>query len=321
MIKLLNILKEEDQPEDKKAIPGDVSGKDQVHVFDFDDTLGLTSNANGIMLYNDGKPVHKSEKEVRDWMSKLGLSDKDLLDPKIKKIPERDGAYAIYVTSAALAKVQKEYPSEQQGVTGVKDVPKKGEAILIDFTPSASTDPSTTKPIKPTIDKLKKANSQGSDTIVITARQATGKGKDFAGKDVSATNAKDLEDFLSKQGAKPSDGVMGVSGQDKGQAIVNKYIKGDKPPKEIHFYDDLKKNTDQVKAAIANKQPAELFVYGPGEFAHGEADPNKPNEKFAAAVKEAVRKRLVKEYNNKKTIKISELTRIFKEEAKKLKGR
>lgn len=300
---VVNFLREE-------AVPGDAPPDKQVHVFDFDDTLGLTSNANGIMLYKDGKPAHKSARKVRRWMKSVGVNDSDLLDPKVKFIPKL-GGYAIYVSSGALAKVQKKYQS--QGVTGVKDVPTEGEAILIDFTPSASTDPDTTKPIDTTIDKLKKANSQGSDTIVITARSATGKGKNFAGKEINATNAEDMEKFLAKQNAKPTQGVLGVSGQNKGDAIINKFMKGDNPPEEIHFYDDLKKNTDQVKAAIADKVPAELFIYGPGEFAHGEADPNKPNEKFEKAVKETLARYLRMEYRNKQTISKTKLKEITKQ--------
>lgn len=299
-----NFLREE-------AIPGDAPSDKQVHVFDFDDTLGLTSNANGIMLYKDGKPAHKTEGEAREWMKSVGVKDSDLLDPGVKQIPERDNGYAIYVNSSALARVQAKYPV--QGVTGVKEVPNEGEAIMIDFTPSAGTDPDTTKPIKSTISKLKQANSQGSDTIVITARSATGKGKDFAGNDINATNAEDMQKFLSAQGAAPTKGVMGVSGQNKGDAIINKFMKGDDAPEEIHFYDDLKKNTDQVKGAIADKVPAELFIYGPGEFAHGEADPNKPDEKFAKAVKETLARYLRKEYGNQPTISKTKLKEITKQ--------
>lgn len=301
------------------AIPGDAPADKQVHVFDFDDTLGLTTNANGIMLYKDGKPVHKTEEEAKTWMKSLGVKDSDLLEPKITKIPERDNAYAIYVNSSALAKVQKAYA--QQGVTGVKEVPKEGEAILIDFTPSASTNVDTTEPIKSTINKLKQANSKGSETIVITARSATGKGKDFSGKDVSASNDKDMQKFLAAQGAEPTQGVMGVSGQNKGDAIINKFMKGDNPPEEIHFYDDLKKNTDQVKAAVAGKVPAELFIYGPGEFAHNEADPNKPNEKFEKKVAEVLTRYLNKEYKNRSTISKTKLKEITKKIITNLKNR
>ena len=265
------------------TIPGNAPGNKQVHVFDFDDTLGVTSNANGVMLYKDGKPVHKSKDDVKAWLNKLGVSDKDILTPGMKSIPERDGGIAVYLSSAGLAKVQREFPSSKQGVTtGFADkVNQDGETILIDFTPSSSTDIKTTKPIKSVVSKLKAANAQGSDTIVITARKATGKGIDFSGNEIDATNSDDMNKFLSDAGAKPTDGVLGVTGQNKGNAIINKYIANDETaPEEIHFYDDLKKNTDEVEDAVAEKVPSELYIYGPGEFNHNEADPETPNKKF-----------------------------------------
>lgn len=278
-----NIIKEETQqgkPKKAEPVPGDAPPEKQVHVFDFDDTLGVTTNANGVMLYKDGEPAHKSEGEVKEWLNSIGVSDKDVLEPGIQSISERDGGFAAYLSSAALAKIQKKYPKDQQFVTGVSEPPGEGEGVLIDFTPSSNTSIDTTDPIKSTINKLKAADSQGSDTIVITARKATGKGTDFHGKQIDATNQQDMEDFLSKQGAPPTKGVMGVTGQNKGDAIINKFMKGTDAPEEIHFYDDLKKNTDEVEAAVAEKTPAELFVYGPGEFAHGEADPEKPTKAF-----------------------------------------
>ena len=268
-----------------EPIPGDAPPDKQVHVFDFDDTLGITTNANGVMLYKDGVPAHKTEAEARAWLKSIGIGGKDILDPGVVAIPERDGGYAAYLSSAALAKIQKAYPKDKQSVTGVSEPSTEGENVLIDFTPSSNTSQETTEPIKSTINKLKAADAQGSDTIVITARKATGKGTDFHGKAVDATNAKDMEEFLDAQGAPPTQGVMGVTGQNKGDAIINKFMKGPNPPEEIHFYDDLVKNTSEVEAAVAEKVPAELFVYGPGEFAHGEADPNRPTKSFPKANK------------------------------------
>lgn len=269
--------------------PGNAPPEDQVHVFDFDDTLGLTVNANGVMLYKDGKPAHKTEREVREWLKSLGVSSEAILDPGIKSIPERENGMAVYLSSSGLAKVQKTFPSDKQGVTtGYADkVNQPGETILIDFTPSSGTDVGTTKPIDKTVDKLKKANRQGSDTIVITARKATGAGTNFHGEPVEATNSKDMEEFLASLGARPTDGVMGVTGQNKGHAIINKYVKSEDPPEEIHFYDDLKKNTDEVEAAVAEKVPSELYIYGPGEFAHDEADPEVPNKRFSGVKSES----------------------------------
>ncbi len=259
------------------------------------------------MLYQNGKPVHKSEQEVKQWMSTVGLTDKDLLDPKFKKIPERENAVAVYLTSSGLGKVQKKYSKEQQAVTGYSEPKKEGESVLIDFTPSRGTDVETTKPINSTIEKLKKANAQGSKTAVVTARSAEGEVTDIQGKKLTATNAQDMAKFLAAKGAKPTAGVYGVSGQNKGEKIDALFFKGKTPeqrPKEVHFYDDLPKNTKEVGDYVKNAEdvPAELFIYGPGEFAHNEADPNKPNEKIPAkkpkVTQEQIR-RLVKEELNK----------------------
>lgn len=280
--RLRNIIRSVIREEVGKVIPGDSPGEKQVHIFDFDDTLGETLNTNAIMLYKDGEPVHKSEAEARDWMKQMGLSDKDLLDPKIMPISERDGAYAIYVTSGGLAKVQSKYHKDDQKVTGDSE-PDKGEQILIDFTPSSNTNVDTTKPIKQTIEKLKAANADGAKTAIVTARTARGKGTDIHGNSVEATNADDMEKFLTKQGATPTDGVFGVTGGDKGDKIKSHFIDVGDPPEEVHFYDDLSRNTDAVKGAIAQKTDSELFIYGPGEFAHGDADANEPSESFPPA--------------------------------------
>jgi len=278
--KLVDILFED-------AVPGNSPPDRQVHVFDFDDTLGLTRNANGIMVYKDGKPLFKDAAGLKQYLSGLGVRDSDYLEAGIKMIPSRQ-APAAYLSSAGLARVQKVIPKEKQGAVGQKTektayVEDGTERLLIDFTPSSSTDIETTEPIRKTVNKLKKANAQGSDTIVITARQATGPAVDLNGDTVTATNGKDMEDFLASQGAAPTAGVMGVVGQNKGTAIINKFLAaGKEPPEEIHFYDDLKKNTDEVEAAVAGQVPAELHVYGPGEFAHDEADPERPNKSFDA---------------------------------------
>ena len=269
-------------------VPGNASPQKQVHVFDFDDTLGVTSNANGVMLYKDGKPAHKTADDVKRWLSSLGIPDSAILEPGIKSIKERSGGMAVYLSSSGLARVQKAFPSDKQGVTtGYADkVNQPGETILIDFTPSSGTNVETTKPIRSTIDKMKKVNAQGSGTIVITARKATGTGIDFHGNPVNATNSEDMEGFLDDQGAKPTDGVMGVTGQNKGHAIIKKYITNNEmPPDEVHFYDDLKKNTDEVEDAVAEKIPSELYIYGPGEFDHNEADPERPTKAFPSMSK------------------------------------
>lgn len=278
--KLVDVLFED-------AIPGNAPPDKQVHVFDFDDTLGLTKNANGVIVYKDGKPAFKNPAELKAHLAReYGVKDSDYLEPGVKMIKSR-GAPAAYLSSAGLARIQKVIPKDRQGATG-QDTESRAYVedgdyrLLIDFTPSSNTNIETTEPIEKTVDRMKKANSQGSDTIVITARQAEGPGTDFEGNTVTATNGKDMADFLASQGAKPTKGVLGVVGKNKGEEIIKKFVSNQEPPEEIHFYDDLRKNTDEVEGAVAEKVPSELHIYGPGEFAHGEADPEHPNKSFDA---------------------------------------
>ena len=80
----------------------------QTHVFDFDDTIATTDNPNVVMLYNNGEAAHKSAREVMDWLKQNGVSNDELMNGPNKKpfefITSRDG-YAVYVNSAALAKI------------------------------------------------------------------------------------------------------------------------------------------------------------------------------------------------------------------------
>lgn len=267
-------------------VPGDAAPEKQAHIFDFDDTLGVTKNANGVMLYTDGEPAHKSTQEAEEWLSSMGVTSKNYLPgpggETFEKPAGQEGV-AAYIDSAGLAKLQKQIPREQQSVSPKAPSGKKGDSLYIDFTPSAFVDVSTTDPINSTIGKLKKSNAQGSETMVITARASDKRkpGVNFAGEPVSPSNAEDMEKFLASQGAAPSQGVLGVQGANKGNEIINKFFSSrspEKQPDEIHFYDDLSKNTEEVDTAVSGKVPAETFIYGPGEFAHGEADPENPSK-------------------------------------------
>jgi len=288
-------------------VPGDAEPDKQAHIFDFDDTLGLTKNANGVMLYKDGKPAHKTPAEAEEWLGSMGVTSKNYLpgpSGQTFETPAGQDGVAAYIDSAGLAKLQKQIPRSQQSVSPKAPTEKQGDALYIDFTPSAFVDVVTTDPIKSTIGKLKAANSQGSDTMVITARASDKRkpGVNFAGEPVTPSNAEDMEKFLSSQGAAPSQGVLGVQGANKGDEIIKKFFAARAPeeqPDEIHFYDDLSKNTEEVDAAVSGKVPAETFIYGPGEFAHDEADPNNPN-KSTPANPELVAKKEEEEGGTKK---------------------
>lgn len=280
------------EPElDVNDIPGDAPADRQLHVFDFDDTLAVTKNANGVMLYRDGQPAHKTEQEVLNWLSKYGIGSDNLIPgPDGKKIEFFDnlGGYAAYVDSAKLASLTKSPDFKDRGKRFSADKKvtppaEAGEALYIDFTPSGFVDQETTIPIRNVIDKMIDVEDKGADTMVMTARPGTGSGKNFKGDDVEITNARDIEAFLKKNDAdssnNPVDVVMGVTGGEKGKYIMTKLkqYSPDDYPEEIHFYDDADQNTDSVKKFVAGKTPAEVHIYGPGHFSHGEADPNKPD--------------------------------------------
>ena len=146
-------------------VPGDADPEKQVHVFDFDDTLGVTKNANGVMLYRDGTPAHKTAAEAAAWLKSMGVSEKNYLPgPSGETFEEPSGAggIAAYIDSAGLATLQRQIPRMQQSVSPRPPTDKKGDALYIDFTPSAFVDVNTTDPINSTIQKMKSVAAQGS---------------------------------------------------------------------------------------------------------------------------------------------------------------
>lgn len=265
------LLKEETEPEK------------QAHVFDFDDTIAVTTSPNIIMLYQDGLPTHKSEDEVLLWLKQNGLNKNELLPGSngkiIEYIPSRKG-YAANVSSSGLAKIQTNYPGKES-ITGHSEPNPQGPSVLIDFTSAFGVDQNTIQPIKQTIDKIKQLNNAGASTMVLTARRGEGLGKSIHGHHVEPTNKRDIIDFLSKQGATPTDGVVGTAGGDKGQILYNKVVANkpeDEKPEEIHFYDDLSKNINNVIQTIGGKTKQDLYAYGPGDFATGHASAYKPSK-------------------------------------------
>jgi hypothetical protein len=266
-------------------IPGDAPPEKKLIVMDFDDTLAVSKNANGIALFKDGKPAHHNQQEVSTWLKHLGLSKDDLLKgPNGKSIEETPNTkiWTAYITSGALAKAKTNKDLTNKHITGSGEVPEKGETLVIDFTPSSFI--GRAKPIDPVISKLKQAEAEGAETVVMTARKGEGEGTSMDGKTVHHSNIKDVKAYLKSKGASP-DEVLGVSGKNKGEKIKDEFFDGKDDPEEVHFYDDDEDNIDSVKHALAGKVDAELFTYGPGKFDKKEADPNKPTSKYPAKKK------------------------------------
>ena len=294
-------------------VPHDAPIQNQLHVFDFDDTLGVTKNANGVMLYNHGVSAHKTPEDVLDWLSKYGLSKSDLIPgpdgQTIQFFDNLDG-YAAYVDSAKLAVLTgsadfkhetKRYP------TGYGIPPANiNQALYIDFTPSGNIDQKDTTAIGNVIKKLTDMEEKGADTMVLTARKGDGVGINFKGEEVPITNKKDIEEFLKKHDPNPStkavDVVVGLGGEadrNKGnyiyksidaaedaaakdfpKEIKTKIKRLGEWPDEIHFYDDADQNTTAVSGALGDKVPSEVYIYGPGDFHGGIVSPNEPTKSF-----------------------------------------
>jgi len=305
--------------------------KDELHVFDFDDTLGATDNLNGVILYKDGAPVHKSKSEAEAWAKSLGA--------KIEKTEQPGGkvgeAWAVYVMSNNLAPFQKPYSKNQtvtpNAPTAKNDNttdPKYPGSIYVDFTPSSFINPETTEPLATGIDRLKAANTAGAKTMVMTARAGEGMtkpdgtrittGEDFSGKPVGISNEKDAMSFLKTQGAAPNQGAQGRRMGDKGMDIA-KII--DKDDKEVHFYDDQESNTTKVASAMkASNLDIPAYIFG-GKGSFENPANAKLDQKIEPEVEEAVRVRLKKESRKRSKMKMSELRNIVKEEIRKFKNK
>ena len=268
--------------EETNAVPGDAPPNEQVHVFDFDDTLGVTKNANGIMLIRNGEPAHKTKQEAEEWIEELGLTNELLPGPNGGSIEKPEGldGFAAYITSTSLPRARVRY-SKRIEVTPTKPT-GEGDYLWVDYTPSSST--TGAEPIDSTIDKLKRATAAGSETMVMTARAGESGGKpgySFSGEKVVPSNEKDITQFLKSKGASPTKGVVGLTGANKGAAIKDKFLAGDDMPEEIHFYDDDEENIDKVRGALTNSGP-EVYLYGPGHFSDGSVSAEEPKESIPA---------------------------------------
>jgi len=289
-------------------VPQNAPIQNQLHVFDFDDTLGVTKNANGVMLYNHGVPAHKTPEDVLDWLSRYGLSKSDLIPgpdgQAIQFFDNLDG-YAAYVDSTKLAVLtgSVDFKGETKRYPTGYGIPPANidQALYIDFTPSGNIDLKDTTAIVNVIKKLTDMEEKGADTMVLTARAGEGVGVNFKGEEVPITNKKDIEEFLKKHDPNPStkavDLVVGLGGEadrNKGnyiyksidaakdfpKEIKTKIKRLGEWPDEIHFYDDADQNTTAVSGALGEKVPSEVYIYGPGEFAKGHASPDNPTKSF-----------------------------------------
>ena len=199
--------------------------KDELHVFDFDDTIAETQDPVGIAIFRDGKPVFwKQEYKdsfVRFLKNYLRLEvgkdiiETDLADEEngVRFIPEINN-WAAYITSGALAREihsrggqggLEDHSEAFVATPGWKQLEKDGEKTgwvapkpdidkeeidqsKITYALDFSLCTSTTVKnfISNTIQKMKDVNSAGAESHVMTAR---------AGQSGAARSTSELEAF------------------------------------------------------------------------------------------------------------------------------
>jgi len=295
-------------------------GNKELHVFDFDDTIAVTPNANGVVPMRNGEPIFNNrndkEKFVKFMKDFYGLSDGDFApmselgaDDGIRW-NEGLGSWTAYLTSFPLGNVQakhdKQYfwgktsygkpkPEHDASLPAGSEGLDKNQISLaaiendptmqvgIDFSPSNSTSEDVEE-IPQTINRIQWANDGGAQTHIMTARGGEGQMYTFDGGTVDVTNAEDMEKYVAKRNAKPTLGTQGVWGGNKGEKIRDLIdsLPADEKPDEIHFYDDQVKNIKRVRAEFADDDENDLFLYGPGHFHGNKVSADVPTEEHLA---------------------------------------
>jgi len=290
----------------EQSVPGALLEKD-LHVFDFDDTLGVTTSSTIVAAvdYNGGDPDDPmSYTPIKDLKSRVGGTITGLQSPTqsldnfpglsgdtVKSKDELDDSEAIILDTEQYRDWKEKYIPGGNHVRLVispsigSDIKKAGrdmfqrgatgEIHVADFSPS-STIGSNVKPIEQMLGLLAKVNSSGDKTAVVTARKGKTDLDALGGGKIPATNAADIEKFTAKTSGAAPDEVIGAAdynSSDPASAKRDLVIKlHDDQVDNIHFYDDDPENARRV-AQICNGveglEGTELDIYN-YEFAKGE---------------------------------------------------
>jgi hypothetical protein len=309
-----------------------------LHVFDFDDTLGVTTSPTLVAAveYNGGDPDDpESYVPVKDLLSRVGsvvkgvklppeadVKSSGLKGDRVKSEDELNDSQAIVLDTEQYRDWKEKYIPSGDHVRLVinpnidrqirdagrkmKQAGKTGEIHVADFSPS-STIGSSVKPIKQMLKTLAKAEAAGDETAVVTARKGATDLDALGGGKVPATNAADISAFVSGEtGARPDEvlGAADFNPTDPASAKRDLIIKlASKPGIEnIFFYDDDPENARRV-AQICDDAPEltgkELDIYN-YEFAKG-AKPTKPT--FSCTIGEGKMKKKITESQLRKGIR------------------
>tara|TARA_R100000008_G_scaffold82284_1_gene66403 strand:+ start:6646 stop:7935 length:1290 start_codon:yes stop_codon:yes gene_type:complete len=300
--KLAGILQEQDEDQVK-------SPERDLHVFDFDDTLGVTTSPTLVAAveYNGGDPDDPSSYiPIKNLNSRVGSKVKNLSTPAQKNVnspglsgntvrsnDELDDAEAIVLDTEQYRDWKEKYIPSGEHVRLVVnpnisndirsagremfDQGKTGEIHIADFSPS-STIGTEVEPIDSMLDVFLDAEASGDMTAVVTARKGKTDLDTLGGGKVPATNASDIQDFLASEIGSNADVVYGAADfnpSDPASAKRDLIGKIHNPSIDnIHFYDDDPENARRVaqlcdNEASENAEGTELEIYN-YEFSKGE---------------------------------------------------
>ncbi len=286
----------------------EVVGQD-LHVFDFDDTLGVTTSPTLVAAveYNGGDPDDPtSYTPVKDLGSRVGSKIKGLKSPQqsnlnspglsgnnVRSNDELDDAEAIVLDTEQYRDWKEKYipsgdhirlvisPNVSSDIRragrAMFDQGKTGEIHIADFSPS-STIGTDVKPIEDMLDVFQAAENDGAMTAVVTARKGETDLDALGGGKIPATNASDIQDFLASEIGTNADVVYGAADfnpTDPATAKKDLIGKVHNPNIEnIHFYDDDPENARRVAQLCQGDdaeglEGTELDIYN-YEFAKGE---------------------------------------------------
>ena len=281
--------------------------EDELHVFDFDDTLGIT-NASTLVAgveYLGGDPEDpKNYRAIVDMSSRLQSTTGKLQTPQDINIENPnisggvvtgetevlDGAQVVVVDTAQYRDWKGQYIRGgdhakvviggnvgRKIIDAAKKMGKPGEIHVTDFSPSFEL--GAADPIDSTLGLLGDKATQGAKTAVVTARKGETEFDTFGGGKKKAQNISDIERFVQDQvGIKPDEiyGAADISNStaDNKRKLI-KWLAISNDSEEIHFYDDDPENANAVAGLCDDEELAgmEINIYNAKFKDEGIPDP------------------------------------------------
>ena len=275
-LQLAGLLQEQDETAAARGHMRDL------HVFDFDDTLGVTESPTLVAAveYNGGDPEDLSSyTPIQDLVSRVGsmvagvktpnqtqIDSPGISGDKVHSNDELDSSQAIVLDTEQYRDWKEKYIPSGNHVrlvinpniaTDIINAGKRmfnsgvtGEIHVADFSPS-STIGGSVVPITQMLDRLASAEGSGAVTAVVTARKGETDLDTLGGGKIKAQNAPDIRKFIQDETGVAPDYVYGAADfnpSDPASAKRDLILQlGSKEDIDnIHFYDDDPENARKV---------------------------------------------------------------------------